>query len=213
MKKLIVLSLLLLCSDFASAQKFKEWFRQKKTQKQYLLEQIALLKTYLELTEKGYKIAKQGLTTIGDIKNGEFKLHRNRFDSLSIVKPVISKNNVTYAAAYQIFWTIMLYYQFEDILNEDEWLTTEERKHYKSVFDQAAWDAVDLSDHLDIVVKDGKFSMTDDARIQRVNELYHQSQAIYSFVRQICSEAMTLSNQRKSEKENIGNSRVLHGIN
>ncbi len=66
---------------------------QNKTQKEYLIEQIAQLKIYLELTEKGYKIAKEGLTTIGQIKRGEFKLHKNRFDSLLIVNPKIGSSS------------------------------------------------------------------------------------------------------------------------
>jgi hypothetical protein len=75
MKKSIIFMLLLLTSSLCQGQNFREWFRQNATQKNYLIEQIAHFKLYLELTEKGYKIAKEGLTTIGEIKNGEFNLH------------------------------------------------------------------------------------------------------------------------------------------
>src|SRR6218665_145225 len=89
MKKSVITFFILFFSMIARAQNFKEWFQQNATQKDYLTEQIAQLKIYLELTEKGYKIAKEGLTTISEIKKGEFKLHKNRFDSLLIVNPAI----------------------------------------------------------------------------------------------------------------------------
>lgn len=203
----------LLLANTVSAQKFKEWFRQKKTQKQYLIEQIAQLKIYLELTKKGYKIAKEGLTTISDIKRGEFKLHKNRFDSLSIVKPAISKHPVASAAVYQIVHTIRLYYQVGDLLAASDWLSPQEKRYIKSVFDQLAWDGVDVLDNLDEVTKDGKLKMTDDARVQRIEMLYGQSQQIYIFTRQVFEQVSILSTQRRSEKDQIDNSRALHGIN
>src|SRR3546814_4811730 len=65
------------CSDlFAQATKWKEWFRQKKTQKEYLVMQIAALQAYIQVAKRGYEIAKTGLTTIGNIKDGDFNLHR-----------------------------------------------------------------------------------------------------------------------------------------
>ncbi|TKT86013.1 hypothetical protein [Dyadobacter frigoris] len=213
MKKGLIILAFLLISNTGYCQKFKEWFRQKKTQKQYLIEQIAQLKIYLELTKKGYKIAKEGLTTIGDIRRGEFKLHKNRFDSLSIVKPAISKHPVASAAVYQIVYTIRLYYQLGDLLAANDWLSSQEKRYIKSVFDQLAWDGVDVLDNLDEVTKDRKLKMTDDARVQRIEMLYRQSQQIYLFARQIFEQATTLSTQRRSEQDNIDNSRALHGIN
>lgn len=65
-----------------SAQTFEEFFKQKKTQKKYLLEQIAALQTYAELAKKGYAIVSGGLSFIGDIKNGKFSLDKAYFDGL-----------------------------------------------------------------------------------------------------------------------------------
>jgi hypothetical protein len=52
-----------------------------------MLDQIAALKGYIGTAEKGYKIAEDGLHTIGDIKNDEFNLHRVYFGSLSAFNP------------------------------------------------------------------------------------------------------------------------------
>ena len=75
-KQMLTLFAVLLTVHPTYCQRLKEWIQQDKTQKEYLTEQIAQLKIYLELTEKGYNIAKEGLTVIGEIKRGEFKLHK-----------------------------------------------------------------------------------------------------------------------------------------
>ena len=212
MKKLMVLFILLLISNVVHAQKFKEWLRQKKTQKEYLIEQIAYLKLYLELAEKGYKIAKEGLTIIGEIKNKEFKLHKNRFDSLSIVKNSIKGHSVTSSIVGQVRGAIILYWQLGDMLQKSNWLTAQEKIYIQAVFDRLASDGVALLDDLKNITTDGKISMSDDARMERIHMLYVDARQIYEFARQLFAETDLLSSQRKKEKENIENSRILNGI-
>ncbi len=65
--------MLLSCS--ASAQTFAEWFSQKKTQRKYLLAQIAALNTYSNYLRTGYRVAKGGLGSITSNVGDELKLH------------------------------------------------------------------------------------------------------------------------------------------
>src|SRR6266498_4565607 len=84
--KRFLLSLLLIVGVHTSyGQTWNEWFRQKKTQIQYLVKQIAALKVYTDYLEKGYNIAKDGTNLINDIKHGDFNLHNNYFTSLKSV--------------------------------------------------------------------------------------------------------------------------------
>lgn len=54
-----------------------------------MLEQIAALKTYVRVAEKGYEATEKGLATIKFIRQGEFDLHTIFFHSLSVVNPAI----------------------------------------------------------------------------------------------------------------------------
>lgn len=74
------------------AQNWEEWTRQKRTQLKYLRQQIVATQVYIGYVKKGYAIARDGLTFIGDVKDGEFSLHRNYFSSLSAINPAISKS-------------------------------------------------------------------------------------------------------------------------
>jgi hypothetical protein len=77
MKKYIGAVILgLIIGSTACAQTANEWFKQKKTQTKYLIEQIAALNVYLKTAKKGYDIAQRGLTLIGDIKDGSFQMDK-----------------------------------------------------------------------------------------------------------------------------------------
>ena len=76
----------------AQAQTFAEWFNQKKTQKKYLLQQIAALQIYSGYLKTGYGIARGGLGSIGGYIGNEYGLHGSYYTHLKTVN-VIVKNN------------------------------------------------------------------------------------------------------------------------
>src|SRR6476661_750300 len=89
MKQMITVWSLVLTTALANAQTFDEWFKQKKTQIKYLQEQIAALRSYGALVNKGYDIAQNGLTSIFNSKDKDHKQHDNYFNSLWKAKPDI----------------------------------------------------------------------------------------------------------------------------
>ncbi|GAB3008101.1 hypothetical protein GCM10027051_05370 [Niabella terrae] len=80
-------------------QGLKEWFSQKATQKDYMLQQIAGLRLYAGYLGRGYAIVSNGLATIGDLKGK----HRNSdilfFQRLVDINPQISGA----ASIHQVF--------------------------------------------------------------------------------------------------------------
>src|ERR1700738_1157725 len=78
MKKHCVCVMLGLIGSVCQAQDWKE-----------KLEQILKLQVYIYQIEKGYAIAKKGLTTIGDIKKGHFSLDKNFFAGLQQINPQV----------------------------------------------------------------------------------------------------------------------------
>src|SRR3954469_16187075 len=97
MKTTFIISLLLAFAGQSQGQTFSEWFRQKKTQKKYLIEQIAALQVYTGYLEKGYSIVIEGLSQISNIKHSDFDLHADYFSSLKYINPSIKNYKVAYA--------------------------------------------------------------------------------------------------------------------
>lgn len=213
MEKLIVILALILLPELAHAQRFREWLRQKKTQKEYLIEQIAYLKLYLELTEKGYKIAREGLTAISNFKEGEFKLHRNYFDTLRVVNPKVAG----YARVKEIK---RFYAQIQAIkvgtlpgLYDSEFLVQQELAYLRAVFDRLHADADQTMDALKVVIQDGSLAMTDDERIKRIDDLFERMLFNWKFSKAFSNEAAVLTAAREKEAEDVRSGLLLQGIN
>ena len=205
--------LLLLVQSPGSAQNLNEWLRQNRTQKKYLQTQIAELKIYLELTKKGYKIAKQGLETIHSIKNGEFKLHKNFFDTLLIVNPAVSGS----PRAKDI---TDLHGQINEICNKGPTLlaqggqlTGEELSYIRKVYGKVYEDCQGILYALLTLIRHNNLKMNDAQRLERLEVLYSQMLSNYRFASGFQTQAVLLIKQRATETDQTQTIRDLHGIN
>lgn len=196
-----------------SAQNLNEWLRQNRTQKKYLETQIAELKIYLELTKKGYQIAKEGLATIHSIKNGEFKLHKNFFDTLLIVNPAVSGNP-------RLRDITDLHGQINEICNKGPTLlsvsgqlSAQELSYISKVYSKVYDDCQGILNALLVLIRNGNLKMNDAQRLERLEVLYSQMHSNFRFVSSFQSQAAVLIRQRASETNQIQTSRDLHGIN
>jgi hypothetical protein len=213
MRKFIVIVLVWLFSTQCFSQNFREWFRQKKTQKKYLEQQIAELKVYLELTEKGYKIAKQGLNIIGDIKKGEFTLHKNRFDSLRIVKPQIGSMSLLKEITDLHGNINRICEKLQSELAGTDCLDQSQLDYIASVLGLVYEDCQHVLTNLFLVIHSGNTSADDDQRIRRILLCHAQMQSNYIFTQSFQSQMWLLVSQIKREKTQIDISRQMHGIN
>ena len=91
--KWIVITVMLACSWLdGRCQTFDEWFEQKKTQIKYLEQQIAALEAYAKVLEQGYQVAQSGTSVISAIKQGDFSMHQNYFNSLLTIRPTLQND-------------------------------------------------------------------------------------------------------------------------
>lgn len=211
MKTLILF--LVLSAQTVYGQKFKEWFRQKKTQRQYLIQQIAQLKIYLELTEKGYEIAKEGLTLISDIKDGEFTLHKSYFGSLKTVNPKI--------ASYPVLKQLTDWHDEINVickslardLTASREFTDSEIKYVQTVLKDLYDQSSIITGNMLTIVRDGQVTMSDDERIARLDQYYQQMQSNYQFAQSFQKDAKLMAIRRKNNQNEINTVRALHGLN
>lgn len=212
MKKLIVLLLLAGSVNGLQAQTFSEWFRQKKTQKKYLIQQIAALQVYLGYLNKGYSILQKSLTTISDLKNGELNLHTDYFSSLKNVNPEI-KNYMKLAQIIALQRTIIQNYKrtYTDIKKSSAFNTNEINYIYR-VLNRLLDDCSGVIDELITLTADGELELTDEKRLKRIDELYGRMQDNYSFMKSFRNETILLAAAQKQDENDIRTSRTLNGL-
>jgi len=212
MKKLLILFLLTTIVTTTQAQTFAEWFRQKKTQKQYLIQQIAALQVHIGYAQKGYSIAKEGLNTIGDFKRGEFNLHTGYFNSLKSVNPKIKQYaKVADIIAMQVT-IIQGYGRTRRQVRESGAFNRKELDYIGRVLGRLLDDCENTLDELIAVNTDGKLEMKDNERLERIDVLYKDMTDKYTFSQSFHSETMVLAASRIRENNDVQTSRALYGI-
>lgn len=213
MKKIISLLLVLMAvSGSLKAQTFAEWFQQKKTQKKYLVQQIAALQVYIGYAKKGYNIAKDGLNTIGGFTRGEFDLHGDFIGSLKKVNPEIKRYaKVADIIALQVNVVQQSAKAYRQLQRSDM-LSSGELSYVNRVMGRLLDDCEKILDELITVTTNGKLEMKDDERMARIDRLYLEMQASYTFGKSFTDEAQALALSRKKELTDVSTSRALQGI-
>lgn len=212
MKK--TLMIMLFCTMFTAgqAQTFAEWFKQKQTQKKYLVQQIAILKVYKNSLQKGYAIAKEGLTTIGNSKNNEYTLHGNYFTSLQKVHPSIKNYNRISDIIFiqnkiiQACNIALIQARESGVYNENE------ISYVQRVYGRLLNECKTKSEELITITVDNKLEMTDNERMERIDALYDDMQDQYTFLKSFSNATIVLAASRTKAKNNVETSRILYGI-
>lgn len=170
---------------------------------QAMLKQIALLAIYMKDLEDAMKIAKDGLTTIGEIKNGEFNLHSLFFSSLQKVNPSVAKYS---KIAEIISDQVAIVSNFKNLinrLNSSGRMTNSEMSYINAVYSNISSECTKSLNDLIAVTTDGTLEMTDDERIKRIDGIYDDMKDKYAFSLNFTGSAGSLTDSRENEVYNL----------
>ncbi|MEX2233118.1 MAG: hypothetical protein WD824_13230 [Cyclobacteriaceae bacterium] len=203
MKYLIIIITGILLSTAAPAQTWNELFQQKKTQKKYLIKQIALLRLYLGYVKKGYEIAHKGLTTIHNIRNGEFNLHRDFFGSLKNVNPHIANSaKVADIIAFQVY-VIQDLKAVKDFCRNNQYFTPEELRYVAAVYSNMLFLSDASISELLMIIRPDQTGMKDDERLMRIDKLYDDMRDKHAFVQSFDNDVRLIAKERAREQQEV----------
>ena len=212
MKKIISMLFIMAIIAKANAQTWEEWTEQKETQIKYLVQQIAAFQTYLGYVKQGYEIAHKGISTVQNIKNGEWNLHKDFFGSLKSINPVI-KNSAKVADI--IVLQDGLVKKSKTLMNEcrqNGELTYEEIAYLENICNKLLLESLKNIDELIMVITSGELQMKDDERINRIEKIYADMQEKQVFIRSFGSSLVRLLKSRSHEKFEIELSKTLNHV-
>ncbi|SCW38074.1 hypothetical protein SAMN03159284_00103 [Mucilaginibacter sp. NFR10] len=190
------------------AQTFAEWFQQKKTQKKYLLQQIAALQVYASYYKAGNNIARNGLGSITGYLKSENNLHTTYYNNLQNVSLIV-KNNKQVKDILQ--WQ-------RDILNRMNTLDKTanlndgERKYILQVRTALFKDCDQQITELQNVVTDTKLKMSDEERLKNIGAIHTSMQNNYRFASSFSDQVKVYAIQRVQEKSNVFTQKKIYGI-
>lgn len=195
-------------SGTAMGQTWGEFFKQKKTQKRYLLQQIAALQVYIGQAKKGYDLVGSGLRTIKDFSNGEFGLHSTFISSLKMVSPEI-RNHVKVA---EIIADQALIVKAFNRIKGNGLLTVEDQLYVLEVKAGVIEECLKDLEELALVVVSGKIEMTTDERIMRLDKVSQAMREKLEFTQSFCQEVYAFMQEKESEIKSINKLKYHYGI-
>ncbi|WP_152542466.1 hypothetical protein [Pedobacter sp. V48] len=199
--------MLSLASGLSYGQTWAELFRQKKTQKEYLLKQIAALQVYIGYAKKGYDIVDNGIHLAKNITAGEFSLHRNFFTSLAAVNPSIKGSALVGEILDRGLSVVAILKNWKAPP-----LNANDRAFVGLVKANVLTECTAELEELLMVITSGKLKMTDDERIQRLEVLRISMEDKYGFALSFTDDFDRLVWQREKDQHSIDQIRRSHGI-
>lgn len=175
------------------------------------VEKLSQFKKILQNMYDGYKVLHKGYTTIKDISEGNFSLHKTFLDALLEVSPSVRKYK---RIADIINYQVRLVKEYKDAFNEfkkGNAFTPEEIDYLGKVYANLFKESMESLDELLVVITSGKLRMSDDERLQAIDRIYATVEDQFSFLKEFNSNTAMLALQRKSEKADINMSRKVLG--
>jgi hypothetical protein len=191
MASIKITALFLLVSLSVNAQTFAEWFDQKNTKKQYLLQQIAALQAYGKVLKTGYNVAHQGLGGISNLNNGEFQLHSRYYNGLKTASPAVRSN----AQVKEIVqWQLDIDKAFSKMQADT---------YYYQVKAAVLKDCNQELTELQTVLADNSVEMSDADRLKRIGAIHTEMLSNYRFTMGFCNNATLIKNDRRKQTNDL----------
>ena len=170
-----------------------------------MTEQVAKLELYLQEAKQGYSIVQKGLTTIGDIKKGDFDLHSLFFSTLKDVNPAIKNwGKVADIIAMQVQILLGCGASLQQIISSGTF-NTADIGYLTAVYSNLKTLTGKDIDELTGLITDDNWQMSDDERMSRIDQLFSIVSEKYIFMRTFSNRVLMESQQRNQAKTSLQN--------
>ena len=176
------------------------------------IEKLSQLKSILSNLYKGYEILKTGYTTIKDISEGNFNLHKAFLDGLLAVSPAVQKYQrivdiIDLQARFVTEYKAALKrYRNDSHFNPDE------LEYIGNVYSNLVDKSAKNLENLISVLTAGKLRMNDGERIKQIDGIYMDTRDQFQFLRKFNNGTDLLAVNRSKQNNDVQTLRNLYGI-
>ncbi|TDO96053.1 TerB family tellurite resistance protein [Flavobacterium sp. 245] len=176
------------------------------------IEKLSQFKKILSDMKKGYELLSGGYKTVKDMTEGNFSLHKTFLDALMQVSPVVRN----YKRVGDIInFQMLLMKESKNGLNrfvKSGNFSEKEISYFEKVYGNLLSQSLRNLDELTIVVTADKLRMSDDERLQAVDDIYLQMQDKLLFLRNFNATSNVLALQRAKEAKDVYASKELQEL-
>lgn len=203
MKTIVTTGMMIICTGHVLSQS---------AQIRIYLQQIAANRVLIEYTYKGYQIAKNGLWSIGDIRQGEYNLHRDYFGSLKAINPSIKKSAMAAELVSRQAGIIRTCQSGIRRIRTSGALSPNEANYLEGIFENVLRESARKIHELLTLLTADQYQLSDDKRISRIGALSDAMQSDAVFARRSVNNARVLAAQRQQELREAASGLTLYGI-
>ena len=176
------------------------------------IEKLSQFKKILSDMKKGYELLSGGYKIVKDMSEGNFSLHKTFLDALMQVSPVVRN----YKRVGDIVnFQMLLMKESKNGLNrfvKSGNFSEKEISYFEKVYGNLLSQSLRNLDELTMVVTADKLRMSDDERLQAVDEIYQQMQDKLLFLRNFNASSNVLALQRAKEAKDVYASKELQEL-
>ena len=176
------------------------------------VEKLAQFKQILSDLKKGYQIISVGYSTIKDLSQGNFNLHKTFLDGLMMVSPTVKKYK---RIADIINNQILIVKEYKNAFNrfrQDGNFNPEEIEYLGKVYGNLFKQSLNDLDELLVIITDSKLRMSDDERLEAIDRIFSNMQDKLLFLRHFNNNTTILAVQRAKEKNDAATMQKIYGI-
>lgn len=176
------------------------------------IEKLSQFKKILSDMKKGYELLSNGYKTVKDMSEGNFSLHKAFLDALMQVSPMVKNyKRVGDVVNYQI----LLVKESRNALGrltKSENFKEKEIRYFDQVYGNLLSESLRNLDELTVVITADKLRMSDDERLEAIDNIYLQMQDKLFFMRDFTASANLLLLQRAKEKKDVYASKAIQEL-
>ena len=176
------------------------------------IEKLAQFKQILSDLKKGYEIVSSGYSTIKNISEGNFDLHKTFLNGLMQVSPTVRNYK---RVADIINYQIILVKEYKTAFNrfkKDNNFNSQELEYLGRVYDNLFKQSLKNLDDLATVITANKLRMSDDERLKAIDNIFADMQDKVMFLRHFNNNTTILAVQRAKERNDAATIRNIYGI-
>lgn len=163
------------------------------------IEKLSQFKKILSDMKKGYDLLTGGYKMVKDMSEGNFSLHKTFLDALMQVSPTVKNyKRVSDIVNYQIILVKESRSGLNRFLKSGNF-SAQEIQYFEKVYGNLLSQSLRNLDELTMVVTADKLRMSDDERLEAVDNIYMEMQDKLLFLRDFNSTSNILALQRAKE--------------
>ncbi len=199
---------------FLNAVLQEKLFAQSDEAQQLLLnvEKLAQFKQILSDMKKGYQIVVTGYSTIKNLSQRNFNLHKTFLDALMEVSPAVRKYKKVGDIIHDQILIVKEYKNAYSRFKKDNNFNLEEIDYLGKVYTNLFKQSLNNLDELTIVITANKLRMSDDERLAAIDRIYNDMQDKLMFLRYFNNNTIILAVQRAREKNDAVTMKKIYGI-